>query len=1044
MISWFTKNHVAANLLMICIVIGGLFSLMTQIPLEVFPSTKAERISIDVSLRGATPEDVEQGISVRIEQALQGLEGIDRVESHSAEGQASVSVYLDNGYDPRDILADVKSKIDAINTFPVDAEKPVVALDQESWGVISVTVSSIYSEIETREFAEQIRDDILRLPDVTQVELDGIRNYEITAEISQKKLKQYNLTIDDVAAIIGRTSVDVSSGNLRTDGGDILIRSKGQGYRRDDFTDIVVVHNPDGSFVFLKDVANIKDDFEENPVRTRFNGKPSVFIDVDRVGTQSAIDIAEKVKEYIDRKQSDLPNGYELSYWDDDSAIVKGRLSILVTNALQGGILVLALLTLFLRPSIALWVFIGIPVSFMGAFLAMPLFGATINILSLFGFILVLGIVVDDAIVTGESVYTHLKTAKSGEEAAIQGTKQVATPVTFGVLTTIAAFLPLAFIEGERSALFQQIPIVVIPVLIFSLIESKFLLPAHLKHLKLRSEKTTTNKFEAFQERFADGFERSILKYYKPLLRKALSHKFLVLSSFVCVFAIMMALISSGWTKFTFFPKIPSETVSIGLTMPIGTPFNITNKHVINIADKAEILRDKFIDPETGDSVVKNVLASVGGWRGSSNVGSVRMELMPPENRTIDITSQQVIQEWRKLIGPILGAESLSYRAEFGWSSDPINVQLSAISLERLDAASKAVKEHLSQFETVFDVSDSLSNGKDEIQIELTKTGKSLGLTRLEVSRQIRSAIFGAEVQRIQRGKNDVRVMVRSPLTERDSLSTLKQLSIRTIDGSLVPLAQVAYFIPGKSPSSISRIDGYRTVNVTADIEKDKVNMTVFQRSLNENLQSIVAKYPGVSFSLEGESKEQRESVNSMTIALILVLFVIYGLLAIPFKSYFMPFVVMSVIPFGVIGGIIGHWLMGMNLTIMSFLGMLALTGVVVNDSLVLVDYINKHKQAKGGLMDALLEAGVARFRPVMLTSLTTFIGLMPLLFEQSTQAQFMIPMAVSLGFGILFATLITLFLVPINYHIAENISAKVSAKFNAKTETQVIISRQR
>ena len=447
MIAWFTRNHVAANLLMIAILFAGLFSLSNKIPLEIFPSFETDRISISMSLRGATPEDVEQGIAIRIEESVQDLEGIKRITSRSSENSASVTVEVESGYDPREMLADIKSRVDAINTFPADAEKPIVSLAQRRRDVINVTISSDYSELETREFAEQVRDDILRIPGVTQVELDGVRNYEIAIEISQDKLRQYNLTIAQISNLIASSSTDISAGNLKSSGGDILLRSKGQAYRKNEFENIAIKTNSDGSIIRLKDIATILDGFEETPVRTRFDGKQAAFIEVYRIGDQSAIDVADKVKNYISDAQENLPVGFEMSYWDDDSVIVKNRIATLTSNAIQGGILVLALLTLFLRPSIAFWVFIGIPISFMGAFIAMPIFGISLNIMSLFGFILVLGIVVDDAIVTGENVYTHLKTSESGEMAAIRGTQEVATPVTFGVLTTVAAFLPLAFIE---------------------------------------------------------------------------------------------------------------------------------------------------------------------------------------------------------------------------------------------------------------------------------------------------------------------------------------------------------------------------------------------------------------------------------------------------------------------------------------------------------------------------------------------------------------------------------------------------------------------
>ena len=1019
MIAWFTKNHVAANLLLISILLAGLFSVSTQIPLEVFPSFEADRISVSVTLRGSTPEDVEKGVAIRIEEAVQDLEGVKRITSRSSEGSASVSIEVDTGYDPRELLADIKSRVDAINTFPVDAEKPVVALAQRTREVIAVTVSSEYGEKETLEYAEHVRDDLLRLPEITQVELSGVRDYEIAIEVSQDTLRQYDLRLSDISSAISNSSTDVSAGNLKTEGGDVLIRSKGQAYRKDEFAQVVVKYQADGTIIRLGDIARITDDFEETPVRTRFNGKQAAFIDVYRIGPQSAIEVADAVKNYITEHQSQLPEGFELSFWDDDSEIVKSRIATLTTNAIQGGILVLALLTLFLRPAIAFWVFIGIPVSFMGAFLAMPIFGITLNVMSLFGFILVLGIVVDDAIVTGENVYTHLKTAESGEQAAIRGTQEVATPVTFGVLTTVAAFLPLAFIEGNRGALFAQIPVVVIPVLLFSLIESKFVLPAHLKYLKLRSEKSNPSKLQQFQQRFADGFEHAIMKYYQPLLNVALKNKLATVSLFVGIFFIILTLITSGWTKFIFFPRIPSETVRAELTFPAGTPFEVTNKYIIDMSDKAKELQDKYRD-EDGQSVILNILATTGGRGGSSNTGSVRFEITPAEKRESDIGSRELASEWRDLIGIIPGAESVTFRAEIGRSSDPIDVQLSGSSIDTLEAVAEKVKERLATYPTVYEIADSMSDGKDELQIELTEQGLALGLNRVDVSQQVRNSFFGAQVQRIQRGRDDVRVMVRLPIEERRSVADLTDILIKTPTGGTVPLSHVATLVPGQSPSSIYRIDRYRTLNVTADVEKSNTNMTVLQADLKTYLDELMVQYPGVDYSLEGEAKEQRESFGSLAWGLVFVFFIIYALLAIPFKSYLQPLIVMSVIPFGMIGAVMGHWVMGMELTIMSLLGMLALIGVVVNDSLVLVDFINKKREEGGDLLETVKLAGAARFRPVMLTSLTTFIGLMPLLFEKATQAQFLIPMAVSLGFGIIFATLITLLLVPVNYLLME------------------------
>ena len=1024
MIAWFARNSVAANLLMVTILFIGLFSLSTKIPLEVFPSFETDRITVKVTLRGATPEDVEKGVSIIIEEAVQDIEGIEEIRSSSSEGSASVSIDIDSGYNARDMLADIKSRVDAINTFPVDAENPIVALSVRTRDVIEVMVASDYGEVELKEFTEQVRDDILRIPGVTQLGISGVRDYEVTIEVSQDMLRQYGLSINEISKAVSNSSTDISAGNIKTEGGDVLIRSKGQAYRKDEFSNIVIQTNVDGSILTLADIATIRDEFEETPIRTRFNGKSAAFIDVYRIGQQSAIEVADKVKNYINERQSSLPHGYALSYWHDDSSIVKARISTLTTNALQGGILVFALLSLFLRPAIAIWVCIGIPVSFMGAFIVMPMMGITLNIMSLFAFILVLGIVVDDAIVTGENIYSHLQKSESGEHAAIIGTQEVATPVTFGILTTVAAFLPLAFIEGNRGALFAQIPVVVIPVLIFSLIESKFVLPSHLKNIKPRHKNSKPSKFETFQRSFADGFENVILNYYRPLLNIVLRHKLTTLSMFIGVFIIIVSLISSGWTKFIFFPRVPSETVRASLTLPVGTPFEVTNGFIIDMAEKAHDLQDKYRDEESGDSVILNVLALTGGRGGASNSGRVQFEIEPPEKRKIAITSAELVKEWRKLIGKIPGAESLTFRAEIGRSSDPIDIQLSSNSMVTLKEVANQVKKHLTTYPTVFEIADSLSDGKEEVNIELTTQGKALGLNRADILREVRNAFFGAQAQRIQRGRDDVRVMIRLPKSERSGMANLENMLINTPNGGKVPLSHVARFIPGQSPSTIKRIDLYRTVNVTADVEKNNTNMTVLQADLKSYLNKLVSQYPGVEYSLKGEAKEQQESFSSLGWALIFVLFIIYALLAIPFKSYIQPLIVMSVIPFGMIGAVIGHWLMGMPLTIMSLLGMLALVGVVVNDSLVLVDFINKKRSEGIKVIDAVLIAGASRFRPVMLTSLTTFIGLMPLLFEKSTQAQFLIPMAVSLGFGILFATFITLLLIPVNYMLVERARA--------------------
>lgn len=1033
MIAWFTRNHVAANLLMIFLLLLGFMSLQLKIPLEIFPTFGADTISVSVSLRGSTPEEAEQSVAIRIEEAIQDLEGIDKIRSRSREGNSSVTVEVDSGYEPRELLNDIKSRVDAINTFPVEAEKPVISLAIRTREVITVSVSGDLTEKEIRQQAERVRDDLLQIPGITQLELDDVRDYEISIEVSQDRLRQYNLRLSQIAEAINASSLDLSAGNVKTKGGEVLIRLKGQAYDRPQFENIVVATQRDGSIVKVGDIANVKDAFTEEPMNTRFNGHPAAMIEVYRVGDQSAIDVADKVKNYVAKQQANLPLGVELNTWRDKSTIVKGRLQTLASSALQGGILVLGLLTLFLRPSVAIWVFVGIPVSFMGAFLVMPFFDITLNQMSLFGFMLVLGIVVDDAIVTGENVYRHLQNSEDGLAAAIKGTEEVAAPVTFGILTTIAAFIPMTLIEGPRGILFQNIAVVIIPILLFSLIESKFVLPAHLKYIKLGKQRSE-NRFSRWQQGIATGFEQFILRRYQPALQRALKHRYVTLSIFVGIFILIFAIVTSGWTRFVFFPRIESETISAAISMPTGTPFEVTDRHIEFITQQALALQNRHRDPETGESVIINVHSTTGtAGRGqrASNYGRVKFEITAPENRvnpiTKNISNRELVAQWRALIGTIAGAEELAFKSELIHIGSPINVQLNGNDFKQLRTVADLVKERLNTHTGVHDITDSMSSGKEELRLQLKPEAYALGISESDVVRQVREAFYGYEAQRIQRGRDDVRVMVRFPKEEREAVANLQDFRITTQDGRSIPVVQIVDLVPGLSPTTIYRNDLMRTLSVTADIDKGTVNMALVNQDIQQYLEDILLQFPSVGYSLEGETKEQSDSFRSLTFGLIFVLFAIYSLLAIPFKSYSQPLLVMSIIPFGTLGAFVGHWIMGIPLTIFSILGILALVGVVVNDSLVLVDFINQQRQLhKQSVYQAISTAGASRFRPVMLTSLTTFFGLLPLLFEQSTQAQFLIPMAVSLGFGILMATFVTLFLVPINYLVAWELKQKL------------------
>jgi multidrug efflux pump subunit AcrB len=1019
MIAWFAKNDVAANILLFVIMISGIYVATTQIPIDLFPEFEQRNVQVSMVLPGASPQETEEGITIKIEEAIQDLEGIRQITSQSREGSASVTVEVQEGYDVRDVLDEIKIRVDGVNNFPVDAESLLVQVPQWRRDAIGVVLYGDYDNMTLRRVADGIRDEIAALNEITQVKVSNVLPFEISIEIAEWALRQYDISLEEIASILRQNSTDVSAGNLKTEGGDIFIRSRGQAYRASDFETIPIITTQDGTMITLGDVATIRDEFEETPLRTRFNGVPAIEIEVFRSGDESIIDVTTAVRNYIEQKQSDMPQGMTIDFWRDRSEPIKARLETLSKSAWQGLALVIIMLALFLRPSVAFWVCLGIPMSFMGAFLFMPVFDVTLNLMSLFAFILVLGIVVDDAIVTGENVYSHLQRGEDPLSAAIKGTKEVAVPVTFGVLTTAAAFLPLAFQTG-RGSWYAAIPYVVIPVLLFSLIESKFILPAHLKHVRVRNDENTS-RLSKLQQKIANSLEVMIEKVYQPALAQAMRWRYATWTLMFAGLILIIGTIAAGHTKFVFFPRVQSEVATATLVMPAGTAFESTDRIISSMTMHAKDLQEEYRDAETGESVIRNIYSISGGR--NSTTGRVQIDMIPPEMRTVDITTREVVNQWRERVGQVAGAEQLNYRAEIGgWGGAPISIELKGRNTDALNILSEGLKNQLAQYAAVSDIEDSLSDGKEELQLELKPEARLLGLSLNQVARQVRQAVFGFEVQRVQRGREEVRVMVRYPLEARQSIETLEQMMIRIGPNQEVPLWQVANVFPGLSPDSILRVDRQRTISVSADFDKQQGDLTLVLDEVREWLSQQINTYPGTSFEMAGEARDQAESTNSLTVGAIGLTILIYILLAIPFKSYSQPIIVMSVIPFGLVGAVIGHWIMGMDLTLLSFMGMLALSGVVVNDSLVLVDYINQKRKAGMSLKEAVYTAGGRRFRPVLLTSLTTFAGLVPLLFEKSTQAQFLIPMAISLGFGILFATLITLFIVPINYLILEDI----------------------
>ena len=1054
-LSWFAKNPVAANLIMVLIIASGLLT-FSGIKQEVFPEFSSDLITVTVPYLGAAPEEVEEAVCVRIEEEIQSLEGIKRITSRASEGLGTVTIELFPGTDVRKLLDDVKARVDAIDTFPEETEKPIIQELLNRRQVINVAVSGDTDEKTLRILSDKIREEILLLPGITQAQVTNVRPYEISIEVSEQALRRFDLTFDELAQAIRRSSLDLPGGSIKTQGGEVLLRTKGQAYTGKEFEAIILRTRPDGSRVLVGDVAKVVDGFAETDQSARFDGNPSALIQVFRVGDEDALKVASAVKKYVQETQKKMPEGIALTIWNDDSEVLKSRLDLLYKNGRSGLILVFLLLALFLRLRLAFWVALGIPISFLGALWLMPTFDVSINMISLFAFILVIGIVVDDAIVIGESIFTEYEKGKSGIKAALDGLKSVAVPVVFAVLTSVAAFWPILIVEGGIGKIMRFIPIIVILTLLFSLLESLFILPSHLSHLKIKDtpSKGWGGIWTRFQTKFNARFRQFIDKAYKPSLEFALKFRYITLAGFLAILILTLGMVGGGWIKFVFLPRIDADNVVARLTMPLGTPVEATTVAVKRLEESALKLEDEF---DLVRSIVRHVLAAIGeqpslnrasgpdpasSTFSGSHLGEVDIELTPSEERGLGSTV--IANRWRELTGPIPDAVELSFSSSLFTVGAPIYVQLSSADYVALREAAEKLKEKIKDYPGVYDVTDSFREGKQEIKLEITPVAESLGLTLSDLGRQVRQAFYGEEVQRIQRSRDEIRVMVRYPIEERRSLANLEDKRIRTAGGIAVPFSAAAKATLGRGYSYIERTDRRRTLNITAEVDETKANANEILADITKNvLPTLLAEYPTISYSLEGEQRDQREALASLRRGFLLALLVIYALLAIPFRSYGQPLLVMGVIPFGIVGAIWGHIAMGISLTILSFFGIVALTGVVVNDSLVMVDFINKFRQKGENIQKAIREAGVIRFRPIILTSITTFAGLTPLLLERSLQARFLIPMAVSLAFGVLFATFITLILVPVSYQILEDVKHAIKNLFKHQSHLDETVSQE-
>ncbi len=1027
LIIWFVENRVAANLLMALIVISGLYAI-THVPIESSPQYERNSLYVKFNYPGGTPQDIEESIITRIEEAIYALPGITDLTSTAREGGGSVSMKVADGYHYRDVLDEVEARVDLISSFPEQMEALEIGKSSIRFEVISVALSGYLPELEIRQLGKKVRNQLAALPGITQVELTGIRPFEISIEIAQQQLQKYQLTFPEVVDAIRNASSDLPAGSIKQDGKELLIRTQGQRYYGADFADIVVKTRSDGSRLSLGQIAEIKDGFVDEAILSRYNGKPAVMIEVYRSGEQDAIDIAQTVKQFLESQQSNMPPGVELGYWRDRSKYIDNRISSLLQTALLGSVLVFIVLSLFLQIELAFWVVLGIPVSIIGAFAFMPVFGVTINYTSIFAFILVLGIVVDDAIVTGENIFKHLQQHENPVQAVINGTREVAVAVTFGVLTTVVAFASLLMMDGDRSKMFTMIPPIVIPVLLLSLVETKLILPSHLKHLDVDKHLPGLNRLQQWIDRKLSRFVEHI---YQPLLRQTLKHPALTLSVFFSALLIIASTVFSGWVRFTFFPKVQSEVVRSKVVLPEGSPYQMTHQTIKKIERAAIQLREKYNKLSPDQPIITNIYSSVGvqgrvqlGIK--PNEGYVSFEVVPPEVRSHPVTSVELSREWRKLVGPVPGVRKLAFRGSLFKDRNPIDFMLKGHDFTELKRVANKIKQQLSHYPGVYDIADDFSQGQEQIELQIKPEAEQLGISGRELGLQVRGAFHGLQAQRLQREGEEVKVYVRYPQRERQTLDTLEQMKIRTATHEAIPLQEVAEIKLDRAPAIINRSERHRTLHVTAHANKKTVQLPVIEREMEAYIEKILVAHPGVSFVAEGEAKETRESLSSLGLGIALVLLVIYSLLAIPFQSYTQPLIVMSVIPFGLTGSVLGHIVLGMDLTIQSVLGMLALIGVVVNDSLVLVDYINRCRKQGQTLCHAVSQAGAMRFRAILLTSITTFIGLIPMMTSNNTQAQFLVPMAVSLAFGVMFATLVTLFLVPCFYLLVEKSKTRI------------------
>lgn len=1014
MVEWFVDNPIASNLLMVIILLGGITTI-PDIDKQFFPIKRISRINVEVVYPGAGPAEVEQQISMRIEEAISDLDGIEELNSFAREGSASISVEVESGFDSQRLLNNIRSRVDAITSLPVDAERPQIS--EQSWDsrMLSLAIYGDLDEASLKEYVELLRERMARLPEVALVKLRSPRRYEMAVEVSESQLRRYGLVFEDVVSAINNSSLNLPAGKIKADAGDIQIQTRSQAYNAEDFENILLRSNTDGLQLRIGDVAEVIDGFEEINVVSRFNGKPSVSVDVYVTSNPDVLKTSEVVNAFVEKIRPGLPPGLELDVWRDESVPFRARIATLVSNGVGGLLLVFIVLVLFLRPQLAFWVCSGIAVSFLGAIWFLPLTGASLNMVSLFAFILILGIIVDDAIIVAESIYSQQQAGDlNAKRASVVGAQLVLKPVLFAVISTIVFFGPMYFIKTDDASP-QMMPSVVVMALFFSLVESLFILPPHLATMKAEKESRNSllRALNFLRQQCSAAMLRFSQTIYLPFLARCMAWKGLTLVSFILAFFVSVALLLGDWIGMSFFPKVPIDYITTSVEMPQQAGFKEVEQVLNRVHGAAKKMKS-----QVNSQGPKPFVGSIEAVAYNNSV-RVTVELTNVEQR--EISGEALKQQWQSLIGALSNAEAFEIVTTVIPLGPAIELELAASDINSLEQVSALLREQLATYPGVYNIRDTLENPRQEMVLRLKPAAENLNVTPADITRQIRRGFFGEEVQRIPRQREDVKVMVRYPERERGSEYFLYNARIRTAAGSEVPFETVAEVEYVEGFSEIERRNGQGISTVTADLQSGNMAVSAIIADINRNhLPYWQRSYPDVVLGMEGEERQRTQFMASMMRMMLLSAVAIFGLIAIAFRSYWQPLLVLSAVPFGFMGSVFGHVIIGIDLSMFSMMGMLATAGVVVNDNLVLIDKVNRLRAGGMALTEALKEAAGSRFRPIVLTSLTTFVGLVPIMAERSVQAQFLIPMVVSLAFGVLFATLVTLVFVPVLFAVIE------------------------